>query len=79
MTYDGTYAAIDKVLAFIQQFDAAFGGKEFDEGSKLCHVAIYFQKSARKWWASLRINREAPRTWTECHKAIMTQFLTEHA
>ena len=40
MTYDGTYAATDKVLAFIQQFDAAFGGEEFDEGSKLRHVPM---------------------------------------
>ena len=27
ITYDGTYGAIDKVLAFIQQLDAAFGGE----------------------------------------------------
>lgn len=79
LTYDGTYAATDKILAFIQQFDAAFGGEEFDEGSKLRQVAMYFQKFARKWWASLRINKETPMTWTECCKAIMTQFLTEHA
>ena len=79
MTYDGAYAATDKILAFIQQFDAAFGGEEFDERSKLRHVAMYLQKSARQWWASLRITRQSPKTWTECRKAIMTQFLTEHA
>ena len=79
MTYDGAYAATDKIFAFIQQFDAAFGGEEFDEGSKLWHVAMYLQKSARQWWASLRITRQSPKTWTECCKAIMTQFLIEHA
>ncbi len=79
MTYDGTYAATDKILAFIQQFDSAFGGEEFDEGSKLRHVAMYLQKSARKWWASLSIIGQTPKTWKECRKAIMNQFLTEHA
>ncbi|MCO5557499.1 hypothetical protein L7F22_011064 [Adiantum nelumboides] len=54
LTYDGTFGATDKVLAFIQQFDAAFGDEGYTESSKLCHVAMHFQKSARQWWASLR-------------------------
>ncbi|MCO5574649.1 hypothetical protein L7F22_028438 [Adiantum nelumboides] len=35
LTYDGTFGATDKVLAFIQQFDAAFGDEGFTESSKL--------------------------------------------
>ena len=35
LTYDGTFGATDKVLAFIQKFDAAFGDEHFSETSKL--------------------------------------------
>ena len=48
LTYDGTFGATDKVLAFIQQFDAAFGDEDFTESSKLRHVAMHFQKFARQ-------------------------------
>ena len=77
LSYDGTYGATDRILGFIQQFDSAFGGEYFEERSKLRHVAMYFQKSARQWWASLRTRGIAPRTWKECRKAIMKQFLTD--
>ncbi|MCO5588550.1 hypothetical protein L7F22_042507 [Adiantum nelumboides] len=69
----------DKVLAFIQQFDAAFGDEGFAESSKLQHVAMHFQKSARQWWASLRANGEAPRTWKNLRASIMKQFLSSDA
>ncbi|RXY01652.1 hypothetical protein DD576_30375, partial [Klebsiella pneumoniae] len=75
LTYDGTFGATDKVLAFIQQFDAAFGDEGFTESSKLRHVAMHFQKSARQWWASLRGNGEAPKTWKTLRVSIMKQFL----
>ncbi|MCO5552340.1 hypothetical protein L7F22_005851 [Adiantum nelumboides] len=75
LTYDGTFGATDKVLAFIQQFDAAFGDEGFTESSKLRHVAMHFQKSARQWWASLRANGEAPKTWKALRASIMKQFL----
>ncbi|MCO5557304.1 hypothetical protein L7F22_010865 [Adiantum nelumboides] len=39
LTYDGTFGATNKVLAFIQQFDAAFGDEGFTESSKLHHIA----------------------------------------
>ncbi|MCO5601201.1 hypothetical protein L7F22_055320 [Adiantum nelumboides] len=78
-TYDGTFGATDKVLAFIQQFDAAFGDEGFTESSKLCHVAMHFQKSARQWWASLRANGEAPQTWKNLRASIMKQFLSSDA
>ncbi|MCO5593238.1 hypothetical protein L7F22_047245 [Adiantum nelumboides] len=42
LTYDGTFGATDKVLTFIQQFDAAFGDEGFTESSKLRHVAMHF-------------------------------------
>ncbi|MCO5604931.1 hypothetical protein L7F22_059106 [Adiantum nelumboides] len=79
LTYDGTFGATDKVLAFIQQFDAAFGDEGFTESSKLRHVAMHFQKSARQWWASLRANREAPKTWKALRASIMKQFLASDA
>ena len=58
---------------------SAFGGEHFEEHSKLRHVAMYFQKSARQWWASLRTRGLAPKTWKECRRAIMKQFLTDEA
>ncbi|MCO5588013.1 hypothetical protein L7F22_041967 [Adiantum nelumboides] len=76
---DGTFGATDKVLAFIQQFDAAFGDEGFTESSKLRHVAMHFQKSARQWWASLRANGEAPKTWKALRASIMKQFLASDA
>ncbi|MCO5614478.1 hypothetical protein L7F22_068761 [Adiantum nelumboides] len=79
LTYDGTFGATDKVLAFIQQFDAAFGDEGFTESSKLRHVAMHFQKSARQWWASLRANGEAPRSWKNLRASIMKQFLSSDA
>lgn len=79
LNFDGTYGDTNKVLHFIQQFDAAFGGEHFAEGSKLRHVAMYFQKSARHWWATLRAQELAPRTWKECRTAIMKQFLPKGA
>ena len=78
-TYDGSYGATDKVLAFIQQFDAAFGGEDFTESSKLRHVAMHFTKAARQWWASLKTQDTHPKTWKLCRTAIMKQFLTEDA
>ncbi|MCO5570224.1 hypothetical protein L7F22_023942 [Adiantum nelumboides] len=69
----------DKVLGFIQQFDAAFGDENFSETSKLRHVAMHLQKSARQWWASLRSKGEAPKTWKLCRVVILKQFLSHGA
>ncbi|MCO5554593.1 hypothetical protein L7F22_008124 [Adiantum nelumboides] len=79
LTYDDTFGATDKVLAFIQQFDAAFGDEGFTESSKLRHVAMHFQKCARQWWASLRANGEVPKTWKALRASIMKQFLASDA
>lgn len=62
-TYDGTFGTTDKVLAFIQQFDAAFGDEGCTESSNLRHVAMHFHKTARQWWASMQANGTAPKTW----------------
>ncbi|MCO5569291.1 hypothetical protein L7F22_023003 [Adiantum nelumboides] len=78
-TYDGSYGATDKVLSFVQQFDAAFGGEDFTEFSKLRHAAMHFTKAARQWWASLKTQDTHLRTWKLCRAAIMKQFLTEDA
>ena len=40
---------------------------------------MYFQKSARQWWASLRTQGIAPRTWKHYRIAIMMQFFTNEA
>ncbi|MCO5582032.1 hypothetical protein L7F22_035923 [Adiantum nelumboides] len=79
LTYDGTFGATDKVLAFIQQFDAVFGDEGFTGSSKLCHVAMHFQKSARQWWISLRAIGEAPKTWKALRASIMKQLLASDA
>ena len=63
----------------MQQFDAAFGGENFTESSKLRSMAMHLQKSARQWWASLRVQGEAPKTWAKCREAILKQFLYEEA
>ncbi|MCO5578198.1 hypothetical protein L7F22_032036 [Adiantum nelumboides] len=49
------------------------------ESSKLRHVAMHFQKSAKQWWASLRANGEAPKTWKTLRASIMKQFLASDA
>ncbi|MCO5607677.1 hypothetical protein L7F22_061875 [Adiantum nelumboides] len=79
LSFDGTFGNIDKVLGFIQQFDAAFGDENFSESSKLRHVAMHLQKSARQWRASLRSKGEAPKTWKTCRVDIMKQFLSHGA
>ncbi|MCO5600158.1 hypothetical protein L7F22_054266 [Adiantum nelumboides] len=79
LTYDGIFGATDKVLAFIQQFDAAFGDKGLTKSSKLHHVAMHLQKSAKQWWASLWANGEAPPTWKNLRASIMKQFLSSDA
>lgn len=79
LSFNGTYGNTDKVLNFIQQFDAAFGGDNLPKKSKLKHVAMYFQKSTRQWGATRRAQRLALRTWEECKVAIMKQFLTDEA
>ena len=75
ITYDGSYGQTDKLLNFIQQFDAAFGGEDFTESSKLRHVSMYLQKFARKWWASLKTKGIQPRTWKVWCLEMMKQFL----
>ncbi|MCO5560925.1 hypothetical protein L7F22_014545 [Adiantum nelumboides] len=47
--------------------------------SKLRHVAMHFQKSARQWWASLQANGEASITWKNLRASIMKQFLSSDA
>ena len=78
LTYDGTYGATDKVLSFIQQYDAAFGDEDFSESSKLRNVSMHL-KSACQWRASLHAQGEAPKTWKAMRIAIMKQFLPSDA
>ena len=78
-TFDGSYGNVDKVLTFVQQFDAAFGGEDFTEASKLRNVAMHFTKSARHWWSTLRAQDKAPKTWKVCRLTIMKQFLDSDA
>ncbi|MCO5577912.1 hypothetical protein L7F22_031747 [Adiantum nelumboides] len=78
-TFDGSYGHVDKVLTFIQQFDAAFGGEDFTEASKLRNVAMHLTKSARHWWSTLCAKNQAPKTWKVCRLTIMKQFLDDDA
>ena len=79
LTYNGAYGETNRVLAFVQQFNAAFGGEDLDEGYKLFHVAMYLVKSGKKWWSNLKMTGKAPCTWKACRVAIMKQFLMDHA
>ncbi|RXY73064.1 hypothetical protein DD581_33755, partial [Klebsiella pneumoniae] len=79
LTYNGIFGATDKVLAYIQQFDAAFGDEGFTKSSKIHHVAVNFQRSARQWWSNLRANGEAPQAWKALRFFIMKQFLDTDA
>ncbi|MCO5599119.1 hypothetical protein L7F22_053219 [Adiantum nelumboides] len=79
LTYDGTFGASDKMLVFIQQFDAAFGDEGFTESSKLRHIAMHFQKSAKQWWTSLQANGKTPKTWKALRASIMKQSLASNA
>ena len=56
----------------------AFGVEDFDEGSKLHQVAMYSQKSSKKWWSSLKMLGKSCKTWKTYQKAIMAQFIIEH-
>ncbi|MCO5564104.1 hypothetical protein L7F22_017760 [Adiantum nelumboides] len=78
-TFDGSYGHVDKVLTFIQQFDAAFGGEDFTEASKLRNVAMHLTKSTRHWWSTLCAKNQAPKTWKVCRLTIMKQFLDDDA
>ena len=62
MTYDNTYGEINKVHAFIQQFDATLDWKDFEKGSKPFHVAMYIQMSGQKWRFKLGMMSTAPKT-----------------
>ena len=79
LTYDGTYGATDQVLSFIQQYDAAFGNEDFSESSKMRHVSMHFQNLAWQWWASLRAQGTAPKTWKAMKIAILKKFLPSDA
>ena len=79
LTYSGTFGALDKVLAFIQQFDADFGDENFSESSKLRNVSMRFTKATRQWWSGLHAQEHAPRTWKALRLAIMKSFLHGNA
>ena len=78
LTYDGTFREINKILDFIQQYDAAYGDEHFSKSSKLCNMAMYFEKLAHQWWSSLHAQGRAPRTWKALQDAIMKQFLPKN-
>ena len=46
LTYNQTFSATDKILAFIQQDDASLGDEDFSKSSKLRNVAMHFMISA---------------------------------
>ena len=38
-------------------------------------MAMHLQNTTCQWWASLKVQRKAPKSWTECRIAILKQFL----
>lgn len=52
LRYDGTYGQTDKVLSFIQ---CSIWRGRFHQILKACHVAIYLQNFAYKWWANPKL------------------------
>ncbi|MCO5546846.1 hypothetical protein L7F22_000283 [Adiantum nelumboides] len=55
------------------------GSENFTKSSKLRSMAMHLQKSARQWWASLKVQGKAPTSWAECREAILKQFLQAEA
>ena len=78
-TFDGSYGNVDKVLTFIQQFDAAFGGEEFIKASKFCNVLMHITKSTHHWWSKIHAQNQTLRTWKVCRLTIIKQFLDDDA
>lgn len=76
MSYDGTYGETNKVLAFLQQFDVAFGGKDFDEGAyslfRCCLLHIFSQM----WPSALLCGVLLPCPIVLTHLAIDVAALT---
>ena len=79
LSNNGTYGHKNKVLNFIQQFDAAFGGENFTKQSNLCHVAMYLQNLACQWWASMQNQGTELKTWKDCRDTILRPFLMDQA
>ena len=53
-SYDGLHEAKDKVVAFTQQFDAAFMFEDYTKSSKIQMVEMHLTKTAREWWMNLK-------------------------
>ena len=63
-TYNGTFGATNKILAFIQQYDATFRDEYLSKCSNLCNnVAMHFKSLDRQWWLSLHAQGRAPKIW----------------
>ena len=77
--YNGLYEATDKVVAFIQQFDAAFMFEDYMESSKIRMVEMHLTKTAREWWMNLKSQGSHPKTWKFCCSAIWNHFLSKEA
>lgn len=68
LLYDGAYGVIDKVLVLV---DSSFGGKDFEDCSRLSHLVMHFWKSAHQWWRRLQPQGTSPHMWKDWCKAIM--------
>ena len=77
-TFDGSYGNVDKVLTFIQQFNASSRG-EVIETSKLCNVVMHLTKLAHHQWSTLCAQNQASRMWKVYRITIMKQFLDDDA
>ena len=77
LTYDGAYGPTGKMLNFIQNFDATFGGEDFIKGFKLHHVAMHLENFVQQRWNSLWSQVIALIVFVKCRATIMEHFLTD--
>ena len=64
-----------KALAFIKQFDAAFGGENFSEISKIRMVRMHLKDAAINWWLKVIKEGKEPTTWAEFKVMFNKKFL----
>ncbi|MCO5566335.1 hypothetical protein L7F22_020012 [Adiantum nelumboides] len=65
-----------KALIFLQQFDAAFTGRNFTEASKIRKAASFLKGNALQWWATLLNQGQVPSTWVQFKQIFARAWLT---
>ncbi|MCO5571715.1 hypothetical protein L7F22_025462 [Adiantum nelumboides] len=76
--FEPFFGTIDrmKALIFLQQFDAAFTGRNFTEASKIRKAASFLKGNALQWWATLLNQGQVPSTWVQFKQIFAPAWLT---